>query len=124
MIADRITFDQMKVEDLLREELINETAFHIITELAEKICDLLGLEDFVFSSFEDINFVMVEIIKFHHKAIGAYSGSRRVGYLMKGQQDGIFPNKFSLLSTLNEHPQFVHASRLLKFSSLTSESKY
>ncbi len=91
----------MKIQDLLREEIVNENLFHRIVDITEKICDVVDIEDFVFSSFQDINAVLADIIKNLSKAIGAYSGSRRVGYLMKGQAEGIFPNKSSLLNILN-----------------------
>jgi hypothetical protein len=35
------------------------------------------------------------------RAIGIYSGSRRIGYFVKNQKDGLFPSKSSLMALLN-----------------------
>lgn len=59
------------------------------------------MEDVNFTSFEDINAVLADIIKNINKSVGIYSGSRRVGYFMHGKPDGIFPSKMCLLTTLN-----------------------
>jgi hypothetical protein len=67
----------------------------------------------MFNSFEDINPLLIDIINKTPKAIGVYSGSRRIGYFIKGQTNGIFPSKSSLLTTLNERPSFIYISRLI-----------
>ena len=79
---------------------------------------MVDIEDFVFTAFEDINAVLADVIKNVSKAIGVYSGSRRVGYLIKGQSEGLFPNKSSLLHTLNERPPFIYISRLINYPTL------
>ena len=57
---------------------------------------------------------MTALISDFDRGAGVFSGSRRIGYFIKGQHNGIFPNKNSLISTLNERPSFILLNRLLK----------
>ncbi len=84
---------------------------------------MVDIEDYLFSSFEDINPIMVDFMKKTSKAVGVYSGSRRVGYNVKGLADGIFPSKSSLLTVLNEKPTFVYITRLAMTVSMDNSKK-
>lgn len=52
-----------------------------------------------------------------------YSGSRRMGYMIKGNNSGIFPSKTSLIGLLNERPAFIYITRLNESISAKGESK-
>ena len=41
------------------------------------------------------------------------SGSRRLGYFLKGKQSGILPHKSCLMRLLNERPSFILITRLM-----------
>ena len=65
------------------------------------MCELLEIEEIKFSSFEEVGDVIGGLMRNVERGVGVYSGSRRIGYLIKGQSQGIFPNKRSLVSLLN-----------------------
>ena len=77
--------------------------------------ETLQLEEYQkFTSFTEINEVMEILMERVNKGAGVYSGSRRIGYYVQGEADGIYPNKQSLISLLNERPPFIYITRLLK----------
>jgi hypothetical protein len=51
-------------------------------------------------------------LNFNQRATAIYSGSRRSGYFLNGENSGIFPDKTSLISQLNERPEFIAVFRL------------
>lgn len=61
---------------------------------------------------EDIAKVITLHLKQHKRAAAVYSGSRRNGYYMAGVPGGLFPDKTSLLSQLNERPEFITVFRM------------
>ena len=42
----KITFDEMSLEDLLKEEFISEPALSSVMNLTDRICEVLELEDY------------------------------------------------------------------------------
>ena len=61
---------------------------------------------------EDVAKVVSMYQEHRKKAAAVYSGSRRNGYFMAGVNEGLFPDKTSLLSQLNERPEFIAVLRL------------
>jgi len=61
---------------------------------------------------EDVAKVVAIYQEHRKKAAAVYSGSRRNGYFMAGVNEGLFPDKSSLLSQLNERPEFIAVLRL------------
>ena len=57
---------------------------------------------------------MEGLLKHCDRGIGVYSGSRRVGYMIKNKNIGLFPSKSSLINLLNERPAFILINRILE----------
>ena len=112
--ANRMTFDEMKLEDLIREELLNEKKLLKLLSTVEEFAEEFQLEEVEFTNFDQINEVITALLTDFDRGAGVFSGSRRIGYFIKGHASGVFPNKHSLINLLNERPSFIYINRLIK----------
>lgn len=63
---------------------------------------------------EDVfNELLEQLITVFKPAVATFSGSRRLGYLLKGSAKGLLTHRESLMSYYNEKPNFVLLLKLV-----------
>ncbi len=103
----------MEIPDLVREYTVNDDLLNALREKIDDYRDIFEVDPVPIKLEKEDVSTIIKIYQQHHKkAAAVYSGSRRNGYFMAGLSEGLFPDKTSLLSQLNERPEFVAVLRL------------
>lgn len=111
MEPTKIEFEDMKIEDLLKEYIVSDKVFAEMRHNLDELRELFEIEQTNIKFDQALLNEVVEILsQFVPNSVAIFSGSRRLGYRFKNEvmtKSSIFLNRECLMAQLNETPQFV-----------------
>ena len=92
---------------------MNEEVLMNIKESVETYREIFDIEEtMIHVEKEDIFRIIEIVLKINPSSFAFSSGSKREGYFMESESKGLFFDKTSLVSQLNERPDFLLVMRI------------